>query len=88
MNKTIFESSGASWELLINCEGSYTSKLAKKIDITYSHTVKIIKKMERLGLLTISRREDNKRTSLIKLTEKGNEVKENLRNVKTIMGGN
>lgn len=49
----------------------YSSKIAKCINVTYSHTVKIINNLIELGLV---KKEKQGRTSYVTLTEKGMEA--------------
>jgi DNA-binding MarR family transcriptional regulator len=49
----------------------YASSLAKKIDCTYSHVVKILQEMEKSGLVNF---EKTGRLKLLTLTKKGEEV--------------
>ncbi len=57
----------------------YGSLLAKEVDCTYSHAVKILQSLERLGLVVF---EKKGRTKLIKLTKRGQEVANNIENIK------
>ena len=57
----------------------YGSLLAKEVDCTYSHAVKILQSLERLGLVIF---EKKGRTKLIKLTKKGQEIADNIENIK------
>ena len=49
----------------------YASSLAKSIDCTYSHVVKILQEMEDAGLVSF---EKTGRLKILKLTKKGEEV--------------
>ena len=60
----------------------YGSILAKEVDCTYSHAVKILQTLEKLGLVTF---EKQGRIKLIKLTKKGQEVAENIENIKKLI---
>jgi len=60
----------------------YGSILAKEIDCTYSHAVKILQSLERLGLVVF---EKQGRIKLIKLTKKGHEIAENIENIKKLI---
>ena len=60
----------------------YGSILAKEVDCTYSHAVKILQSLERLGLVVF---EKKGRIKLIKLTNKGLEVSENIENIKKVV---
>lgn len=57
----------------------YGSILAKEVDCTYSHAVKILQTLEQLGLVSF---EKKGRIKLIKLTKKGQEVAENIEAIK------
>ncbi|MDO8563407.1 MAG: winged helix DNA-binding protein [Nanoarchaeota archaeon] len=57
----------------------YGSILAKEVDCTYSHAVKILQSLERLGLVLFQKQG---RTKLIKLTKKGLEIADNIENIK------
>ncbi len=50
---------------------SYASTLAKSVDCTYSHVVKILQEMEDAGLVTF---EKTGRLKILKLTKKGEEI--------------
>lgn len=60
----------------------YGSILAKEIDCTYSHAVKILQGLEKLGLVVF---EKQGRIKLIKLTKKGHEIAENIENIKKVI---
>ena len=60
----------------------YGSILAKEVDCTYSHAVKILQSLERLGLVNF---EKKGRIKLIKLTKKGIEVADNIENIKKLI---
>lgn len=60
----------------------YGSILAKEVDCTYSHAVKILQGLERLALVTF---EKKGRIKLIKLTKKGLEIADNIDNIKSIL---
>jgi len=53
----------------------YASCLAKKIDCTYSHVVKILQEMEKSGLVKF---EKTGRLKLLTLTKKGEDVAEKI----------
>lgn len=61
----------------------YGSVLAKEVDCTYSHAVKILQGLEKLGLVVF---EKQGRIKLIKLTKKGQEVADNIENIKKLVG--
>ncbi|MEK6915074.1 MAG: hypothetical protein AABW89_00855 [Nanoarchaeota archaeon] len=60
----------------------YGSILAKEVDCTYSHAVKILQMLEKLELVVF---EKKGRIKLIKLTKKGEEVANNIDNIKRII---
>ena len=53
----------------------YASTIAKKIDCTYSHIVKILQEMEATSLVTFKRKG---RLKIITLTKKGEEIAKNI----------
>ena len=61
----------------------YGSILAKEVDCTYSHAVKILQNLEKLGLVMF---EKKGRIKLIKLTKKGQEVADDIENIKRLVG--
>jgi predicted transcriptional regulator len=60
----------------------YGSQLAKEVDCTYSHAVKILQTLEELGLVSF---EKKGRSKIIKLTKKGTEVAENIESIRKIV---
>ena len=60
----------------------YSSRIAKEVDTTYAHIVKIIKEFERLGLIT-SEKEGRKK--IIKLTEKGKKMSDHFKGVHELL---
>jgi DNA-binding MarR family transcriptional regulator len=60
----------------------YASNLAKSVDCTYSHVVKTLQEMEKHGLLNF---EKQGRLKLLTLTKKGQEIAENIENVKNVL---
>ena len=57
----------------------YGSILAKEVDCTYSHAVKILQQLEILNLVVF---EKQGRIKLIKLTKKGKEIAEAIDNIR------
>ena len=53
----------------------YASSLAKNIDCTYSHVVKILQEMEKAGLVNF---EKDGRLKLLTLTKKGEQIAESI----------
>jgi len=60
----------------------YGSVLAKEVDCTYSHAVKILQEMERAKLVDFVKQG---RIKMIKLTDKGNKVAENIEKIRSIL---
>jgi DNA-binding MarR family transcriptional regulator len=60
----------------------YGSQLAKEVDCTYSHAVKILQSLEELGLVSF---EKKGRIKLIKLTKKGTEVATHIEDIKNVL---
>jgi predicted transcriptional regulator len=59
---------------LLNAKNEvYASSLAKSVDCTYSHVVKILQQMEQAGLINFNKQG---RLKLLSLTKKGTEVAE------------
>ena len=56
-----------------NTKNRYGSILAKEVDCTYSHAVKILQEMEKAKLVSFQK---HGRIKTISLTEKGNKVAE------------
>lgn len=68
--------------LLTDEKAKYGSILAKKVDCTYSHAVKILNGMEKMKLIEF---EKKGRTKLVKLTPKGKQVAELLKKLKEVL---
>ena len=60
----------------------YGSVLAKEVDCTYSHAVKILQTLEILGLVSF---EKKGRIKIIKLTKKGKEVADAIENIQKLI---
>ena len=60
----------------------YGSQLAKEVDCTYSHAVKILQTLEELGLVNF---EKKGRIKIIKLTKKGTDVAEHIEAIKKLV---
>ncbi|HLD00734.1 MAG TPA: winged helix DNA-binding protein [Candidatus Nanoarchaeia archaeon] len=60
--------------------GVYASVLAKQIDCTYSHVVKILQEMQKADLINFKK---EGRLKLLELTKKGNEIASNIESIKT-----
>lgn len=72
--------------MLINLRNAkievYASSLAKTIDCTYSHVVKVLQEMERSGLINF---EKQGRLKLLTLTKKGQEVADHIDNIRHLL---
>ncbi len=64
-----------------NARARYGSLLAKEVDCTYSHAVKILQSLEKFGLVAF---EKKGRIKLIKLTNKGQDVAESIQKIKDV----
>ncbi len=60
----------------------YGSILAKEVDCTYSHAVKILQTLEHLKLVEFDKKG---RIKLIKLTKKGKEVADAIENIQNLV---
>lgn len=60
----------------------YGSVLAKEVDCTYSHAVKILQEMEKSKLVSF---EKSGRIKMIKLTENGDKVAESIERIKELL---
>lgn len=60
----------------------YGSILAKEVDCTYSHAVKILQTLETLGLVVF---EKKGRVKVIQLTKKGKEVADGIENIQRLV---
>ena len=68
---------------LKNSKGAvYASSLAKQIDCTYSHVVKILQSMEKSGLLNFEKQE---RLKLLTLTKKGSDIADHINGIRNIL---
>ena len=65
-----------------NTRMRYGSILAKEVDCTYSHAVKILQTLEKLGLVSF---EKKGRIKLIKLTKKGVDVADAIENIQKLV---
>ena len=72
--------------LLLNLKNSkeniYASTVAKTIDCTYSHVVKILQEMERAKLVSFNKQG---RLKLITLTKKGTEIAEHIERIRHLL---
>lgn len=72
--------------MLVNLKNAknevYASNLAKQIDCTYSHVVKILQQMEKAGLVNFNKQG---RLKLLTLTKKGEDVAENIERVMNLL---
>jgi DNA-binding MarR family transcriptional regulator len=60
----------------------YASTLAKTVDCTYSHVVKILQEMEDAGLVNF---EKTGRLKILKLTKKGEEIAKHVDAINTAL---
>ncbi len=60
----------------------YASSIAKQIDCTYSHVVKILQEMQKSGLVNF---EKQGRLKLLTLTKTGSEIAEKMHHIKTLL---
>ena len=68
--------------LLNKSNNIYASNLAKVVDCTYSHVVKILQEMQRAGLVSF---EKQGRLKVLTLTKKGQEVASNINKIKNLL---
>lgn len=68
---------------LFNAKSSiYASSLAKQIDCTYSHVVKILQEMEKASLINF---EKQGRLKLLTLTKQGEEIARNIESIRRVL---
>ncbi len=60
----------------------YASSLAKQVDCTYSHVVKILQHMEQSGLVNF---EKQGRLKLLTLTKSGSEIADHIDGIRTLL---
>jgi predicted transcriptional regulator len=60
----------------------YASSLAKNVDCTYSHVVKILQEMQKAGLVNFDKQG---RLKLLTLTKKGTDVADHIERIKNIL---
>ena len=66
-----------------NAKGEvYASSIAKLVDCTYSHVVKILQEMQKAGLINF---EKQGRLKLITLTKSGQEVADKIDGIRSIL---
>lgn len=63
-------------------EEQYASSLAKKVDCTYSHIVKILNEMQKADLITFQK---EGRLKVLKLTKKGEDVANAIEHVRSTL---
>lgn len=63
-------------------KAKYGSVLAKEVDCTYSHAVKILQTLEKMGLISFDKQG---RIKIIKLTKKGQEVSDHIQAVQRLV---
>ncbi len=69
-------------ELYTSKSEIYASTLAKKVDCTYSHIVKILQIMEKAGLVLFNKQG---RLKLLTLTKKGTEIAEHIERIRAAL---
>jgi len=68
---------------LLHAKGEvYASSLAKSIDCTYSHVVKILQEMEKASLINFNKQG---RLKLLSLTKRGTDVAEYIDKIRNIL---
>lgn len=65
-----------------NTKNKYGSVLAKEVDCTYSHAVKILQEMEKNRLVKFDRQG---RIKTIELTEQGNKIAEHIERIREML---
>ena len=65
-----------------NLKNRYGSILAKEVDCTYSHTVKILQEMESAGLVGF---EKQGRIKIIQLTDTGTKIADHIGRIKDLL---
>ena len=65
-----------------NIKNRYGSILAKEVDCTYSHTVKILQEMEKSGLVGF---EKQGRIKVIRLTDTGTKIADHIGRIKDLL---
>ena len=68
--------------LRANTRNRYGSVLAKEVDCTYSHAVKILQEMEKARLVSF---EKQGRIKTISLTDTGNRIAESIEQIKELL---
>lgn len=68
--------------LRASSKNKYGSVLAKEVDCTYSHAVKILQEMEKSKLVAF---EKQGRIKTIKLTESGSKIAEHIEKVRSLL---
>lgn len=61
----------------------YGSLLAKEVDCTYSHAVKILQSLQKIELVVF---EKKGRIKIIRLTKKGQEIADHIEKVRELLG--
>jgi predicted transcriptional regulator len=68
--------------LLNSQQEQYASSLAKIVDCTYSHIVKILNEMQKAELITFQK---EGRLKVLKLTKKGEEIAKQIDNIRNTL---
>ena len=69
-------------ELKNASDNVYASVLAKQIDCTYSHVVKILQEMQKADLIHFKK---EGRLKLLELTRKGRDIASNIENIRSML---
>lgn len=73
-------------KLIMAVDGPFfASRIAKKIDTTYTHASKTLKVLKSEGIVKASNEVKNNRTNLLELTNKGKKIKEYLIKLKALV---
>jgi predicted transcriptional regulator len=68
---------------LLHANGEvYASNLAKSVDCTYSHVVKILQEMQKAGIVNFDKQG---RLKLLTLTKKGTDIAERIDQIKNLL---
>lgn len=76
INKLLFNEKPVKILVKLITSKSYASELSNKVDATYSHTVKILQRLEKNGLVSF---EEKGRKKEVTLTDEGEKYARNLR---------
>ena len=60
----------------------YASSIAKQVDCTYSHVIKVLQEMQKAGLINF---EKQGRLKLLSLTKVGQEIADKIEGIRTLL---